>query len=80
MSSKAQKFQDLLSDYIGKLYIENLENDREVLEDEAMEAVCACRYYDLADTLHETPDEDLLAIVTRAEPCDICGVEKSRTL
>ena len=73
MISKAQEFQDLLTAYIGKLYIENLENDREVLEHEAMKAVCACRHYELADTLHDTPDEDLLTIVTKANPCEICG-------
>lgn len=74
MSSKAvQKCLDLLSAYMGKLYLEDLASDRDVLEDAAMEAVCACRYYDLADTLHETPDEDLLAIVTKAYPCELCG-------
>lgn len=73
ISNAAQEFQDLLIAYVGKLYIENLENDREVLEDEAMGAVCACRYYDLADTLHETPDADLIAIATKANPCEICG-------
>lgn len=73
MGSKAQEFQDLLTAYIGKLYLENLANDRDVLEDEAMEAVCACRRYDLADTLHETLDEDLMTIVTKATPCEMCG-------
>ncbi len=72
-SMTKQDFLDLLTEYIGKLYLENLASDREVLEDEAMEAVCACRHYDLADTIHETPDEDLLAIVTKANPCEICG-------
>jgi len=73
MSSKAQEFQDLLTSYIGKLFLEDLATDREALEIAATEAVCACRYYDLADTLRETPDEDLLAIVTKANPCAICG-------
>jgi len=68
-----QDFLGLLTEYIGKLYLENLASDREVLEDEAMEAVCACRHYDLADTMHEAPDEDLLAIVTKADPCTICN-------
>lgn len=72
MGSEAQEFQDLLTAYIGKLYLEDLASDREALEDAAMEAVCACRHYDLADTLHETPDEDLLSIVTKANPCEIC--------
>ena len=73
MSSKAQEFQDLLTTYIGKLFLEDLASDRKALETAAMEAVCACRHYDLADSLHETPDEDLLAIVTGAVPCEICG-------
>lgn len=73
MSSKAQEFQDLLSAYIGKLYLEDLAGDRDALEKAAMDAVCACRHYDLADSLHETPGEDLLAIVTKANPCEICG-------
>lgn len=73
ISKAAQEFQDLLTAHIGELYIENLENDRTALEDEAMEAVCACRYYDLTDTLHKTPDADLIAIVTKAKPCEICG-------
>lgn len=73
LSKAAQEFQDLLTAYVGKLYLENLESDREVLEAEAMEAVCACRHYDLADTLHETPDADLIAIATKAIPCETCG-------
>lgn len=73
MSSKAQEFQDLLTSYMGKLFLEDLASDREGLEIAAMEAICACRHYDLADTLHETPNEDLLAIVTKANPCEICG-------
>jgi len=59
--------------YIGKLFLEDLASDRDALENAAMEAVCACRHYDLADTLHETPNEDLLAIVAKANPCEICG-------
>lgn len=73
MSSKAQEFQDLLTAYMGKLFLEDLASNRDALEEAAMEAVCVCRYYDLADTLHETPDEDLLAIVTKADPCEACG-------
>lgn len=80
MSSKAQEFQDLLKSYIGKLFLEDLAGDRDALEDAAMEAVCACRRDNLADTLHETPDEDLLAIVTKADPCETCGVAKPGTL
>lgn len=44
---------------------------REELEALAIEAVCACWYYDLADTLEETPDADLVGIIER-EPCKAC--------
>lgn len=47
--------------------------DRELLEREAMAEVCACRYYDLADTLEESPDEDLLAIIKHTRKCEICS-------
>lgn len=73
MSSKAQEFQNLIAAYVGKLYIESLTGDREVLEDEAMKTACACQRSGLSDKLHEMPDEDLLAIVTRARPCQICS-------
>lgn len=53
--------------------LKDLETDRESLEAAAMKAVCACRHYDLADTINETPAEDLLAIVTKSNPCEICG-------
>jgi hypothetical protein len=73
MSSKAQEFQDLLITYIGKLFLEDLASDRDALETAAVETACVCRHYDLADSLHERSDEDLLAIVTKADPCEICG-------
>lgn len=44
---------------------------REQLELFAMEAVCACWCYDLADMLEETTDEDLVRIIMR-EPCTAC--------
>ncbi|QHN43021.1 hypothetical protein GII36_04150 [Candidatus Mycosynbacter amalyticus] len=46
--------------------------ERELLEKEAMAEVYACWYYDLADTLYETPDEDLLAIVNHTHMCITC--------
>lgn len=45
---------------------------REELELQAMEAICACDYYDLADTLQENSDDDLWKIINR-EACAICG-------
>jgi|GEM_PF-3473544 len=48
MSSKAaQDFQDLITSYIGKLFLEDLASDCRALEEAAMKAVCACRYYEL---------------------------------
>lgn len=73
MGDKAKEFQETINTIMGKLFLEHITNDREALEDAALEAVCACDYYDLADTLHETLDEDLMAIVTRVRPCKVCG-------
>lgn len=42
--------------------------DREILEQQALEAVCACLYYDLADNLDSAGDDELLAIIEQ----DIC--------
>ncbi len=36
---------------------------RDDLETQALEAVSPLDYYDLQDTLHETPDEDLISII-----------------
>jgi hypothetical protein len=47
--------------------------DRETLEKRAIDEVCACDYYDLRDTLQETPDEDLLAIINHVNKCENCG-------
>lgn len=47
--------------------------DREDLERQALEEICACQYYDLADTAEEMPDEDLMAIINRKVPCEVCG-------
>lgn len=45
---------------------------REELEKQAMEEVCSCRYYDLADTLQENTDEDLQSIIDHTNTCEIC--------
>jgi redox-regulated HSP33 family molecular chaperone len=46
---------------------------RETLEKQAIDEVCECQYYDLADTIDETSDEDLLALINHLIPCEICG-------
>jgi hypothetical protein len=48
-----------------------LRASREQLETLAIEAICACWYYDLAVTLEETIDDDLIRIIER-EPCIAC--------
>ena len=51
----------------------NAKLSREELEARAIDEICACRYYDLQDTLQETPDEDLRLIIDHTVPCEICG-------
>lgn len=46
--------------------------DRESLELLALESVCACRYYDLADYLETTTNGELLAIIENRKPCRSC--------
>ncbi len=73
MTDRTKELEELVSKVLGKLYLDDLASDREALEYAALQAVCACDYYDLADTIQQTPDEDLMAIVTNAVPCAICG-------
>lgn len=47
--------------------------DRELLEKQALEAVCACLYYDLADNIDAEADDSLIAIVEHRITCDNCG-------
>jgi hypothetical protein len=49
--------------------------NREELEQLAMIRVCACMYYDLADTLGETPDEDLIKVINHDYDCEGCGLK-----
>lgn len=41
--------------------------DREILEAEALKAVCACYYYDLADTIDSLSEFDLSQIISDPE-------------
>ncbi|HPR09107.1 hypothetical protein KDA06_00560 [Candidatus Saccharibacteria bacterium] len=73
-SEEEQKKQ--LEQYAKEHGLDIVINDklsREELEAQAIEEVCACRYYDLQDTLQETPDEDLRLIIDHTVPCEICG-------
>lgn len=47
--------------------------DRETLEQAALAAICACLYYELADNLEITTDEELREIIGGAYTCDCCG-------
>lgn len=47
--------------------------DREVLEKQVLEEVCACMYYDLAGNIDIESDDTLLAITEHTVVCDICG-------
>ncbi len=46
--------------------------DREILEEAALQAICACRYYDLADCLNETSNGELLSIIQGQTRCRNC--------
>jgi len=46
--------------------------DRESLEMLALESICACRYYDLADYLDITTNAELLAIIDGEDRCPNC--------
>jgi len=47
--------------------------DREVLEEAALQAICACRYYDLADNLDITTNAELLDIIEDRHTCHDCA-------
>ena len=47
--------------------------DRELLEVAALQAVCACQYYDLADYLEITSDVELIDIIDHNYTCELCG-------
>lgn len=46
---------------------------REVLERLALDRVCPCQYYDLADCMDVTSGEELIAIIDGTSRCDMCG-------
>jgi hypothetical protein len=46
---------------------------REDLEKQALEEVCACLYYDLADTVGEVNDDELWGIINHTTKCEHCG-------
>lgn len=76
MDESIEEQKMTLEQYAKEHGLEIVINDklsREELEARAIDEICACRYYDLQDTLQETPDEDLRLIIDHAIPCEICG-------
>jgi redox-regulated HSP33 family molecular chaperone len=47
--------------------------DRELLETTSLKEICACRYYDLADYMDITTDQELQDIVNHKILCEMCG-------
>lgn len=62
MSAIKDELRGTLSQMIA---IEGARMKREDLEQQALKAVCACWYYDLADNIEVASDSELLAIVER---------------
>lgn len=47
--------------------------EREALEKKALEVICACNYYDLADNVDSMSNEELQEIITNnGVECDTC--------
>jgi len=53
--------------------VDLLTMSREELEQLAMQKVCACDYYDLSDTISETPDTDLIKVIRSENTCETCA-------
>ena len=49
---------------------------RVILERVALQIVCACLYYDLADCIDEASDQELIDIINRNYDCELCGLKK----
>lgn len=49
---------------------------RKSIEPRALEEVCACWYYDLADSIEATDTIDLIDIINHNYDCDECGYRK----
>ena len=54
--------------------VDVLTMSREELEKLALLRVCACMYYDLADTVEETTDADLIKVIKHEYECDSCDL------
>ena len=52
---------------------------RVILERAALQIVCACLYYDLADCIDSTSDQELIDIINRNYDCELCGLKGSNS-
>ena len=50
---------------------------RVILERAALQMVCACLYYDLADCIDEASDQELTDIINQNYDCELCGLKGS---
>ena len=70
---QAKKLRDYAKKHGLEIEILSQHLSREALEKFALEEVCACRYYDLQDTLEEMPDKDLMLIINHTIACEVCS-------
>lgn len=49
---------------------------RKSIEARALEEVCACWYYDLADSIEATDTLDLMDVINHNYDCEQCGLRK----
>lgn len=59
----------------NKVLVDQL--DREDLERLALLCICACMYYDLADSIDSTSDQELINIINHEYLCDVCNLEEA---
>ena len=52
---------------------------RVVLEKIALQMVCACQYYDLADCIDESSDQELVDIINHNYDCPMCGLKGNKS-
>ena len=52
---------------------------RVVIEKVALQTICACQYYDLADCIDETSDQELVDIISRNYDCPMCGLKAGKS-
>ena len=61
---------------LSNLIVDN-SPERLALEKDALLAVCPCQYYDLADCIDSTSDQELVNILNQNYDCELCGLKGS---